>query len=230
MAFGPIMQFRVGELDIELAPLEREAMQAFTDQAHGGGMQRHSVTRYLARSFAPTSEDEQEWYEKARKDKTTLLWGIWLIEGETRTLIGNSSLNGIGAGGHTPLMQRATSGSMIFRPEYWGKGIASGAHKARTWYAFTQLGIHRLDSAVLQSNKGSRKALERSGYTYTHTERNDKFSDGKLHHADYFECLNPLDFFWDQWWHGDAPTKQSLEARARTKDALEWATTHVTLP
>ena len=36
MAFGPIMQFSVGDLQIELAPQTRESMSEFIDLAHGG--------------------------------------------------------------------------------------------------------------------------------------------------------------------------------------------------
>lgn len=231
MAFGPVLRFSVSELRVELAPLTKEVMPEFVNQAHGGGMQRRSVTRYLGVSIAPTEEDEQEWFEKTRTEKDSLVWGIWLLEGEgdtqKRTLIGNSALTGIDTGGHTRLIRQATSGSMIFRPEYWGKGIASSAHKVRTWYAFTQVGLHRVKSAVIQANKGSRKALERSGYSLVYTERNEQFTDGVFHHLDCLECLNPLDLFWSQWWNSDQPTKKAVAARERTEAALKWAEENV---
>lgn len=232
MAFGPIMKFTVlkSELDIELAPLTSESAQECINYAHGGGMQRFSVTRYPGMGIAPTAEDEQEWYERVRKDKTKLIWGIWLVEKGARTLIGISSLNDIGQDGHAEFIRQATSGSQIFRPEHWGKGIASAAHQARTWYAFKQLGLHRIKSAVIQSNGGSSKALQRTGYTLVYTERNEQFSDGKLRHMDCYECLNPLDLFWSQWWHDDKPTKESLAARDLTLEVLDWAEKHVTCP
>lgn len=233
MAFGPIMRFSVGDIRVELAPLTKEVLPEFVSLTHGGGMQRRSVTRYLGMESAPVIEDEQDWYEKIRKAKDALVWGIWLLEeseGETRrTLIGNSSLNNIDGDGHSKFIRQATSGSMIFRPEYWGKGIASAAHKARTWYAFTELGIHRITSAVIQANAGSHKALERSGYSFVYTERNEMFAEGTLRHLDCLECLNPLDLFWSQWWHGDRPSKASYEARKKTIDALHWAQENVEL-
>lgn len=229
MAFGPIMRFQVGELQIELAPLTRESMSEFVDITHGGGMQRHTVTRYLGRRNAPVLEDEYEWFDKVRADTSNFVWGIWVVEDDTRTLIGNSSLNEIGVDGHSGFIRQATSGSQIFRPEYWGKGIAGSAHKARTWYAFTQLGLHRIKSAVIQGNEGSSRALLRSGYTYVFTERNEQYVDGKLLHMDCYECLNPLDMFWRQWWHGDRPPADSVRARQLTRDALAWAEQYVTL-
>lgn len=233
MAFGPIMRFRVNDLNVELAPLTKEAMPEFVSLEHGGGLQRRSVTRYMGMDSAPVAEDEQDWFEKTRSAKDALIWGIWIVEGKgaerTRTLIGNSALVDIDSGGHTKLIRQATSGSMIFRPEFWGKGIASAAHKARSWYAFKHMGLHRIKSAVIQDNVGSRKALERSGYTFVYAERNEQYGNGTFQHLDCLECLNPLDMFWSQWWHGDRPSTASRDARKLTREALDWADAHVEL-
>lgn len=233
MAFGPIMQVNVGELRIELAPLTKDVMPEFVSLTHGGGLQRRTVTRYMGMAMAPTAEDENEWFEKTRSATDTLIWGIWLLEEVDgtlrRTLIGNSALADIAKDGHSGFIRQATSGSMIFRPDYWGKGIATAIHKARTWYAFTELGLHRIKSAVIQQNVGSRKALEHSGYTLVYTERNEQFGEGALQHMDCLQCLNPLDLFWSQWWHGDRPPKASAAARQKTLAVLDWAKDNVKL-
>lgn len=222
MAFGPIMQFEVDGLHIELAPFTKDSMKEFVNP----GMQQYSVLRYLGLSTANTVEDEEEWYDKMRKDDKRLVWGIWVVDGDTRTIIGNSALDAISR----KHIHQATSGSMIFRTEYWGRGIASAAHKARTWYAFHYMGLHRIKSAVLQGNHGSLKALTRSGYTHVYTERNEMFVEGELRHLDCLECLNPREPFWSQWWHGDRPTKEQRLARAKTEQVLAWAEENVTLP
>lgn len=221
MAFGPIMRFSVGELAIELASLGREVMGEFVSP----GMQQASVSQYLAHHLAYTKDDELEWFDKTRADKSNLVWGIWVLDGDRRTVIGNTALNDI----KWTHVHQATSGSMIFRTDYWGKGIASSAHKARTWYAFQRMGLHRVRSAVLQGNMGSRRALDRSGYNLVYVERNEQYIDGTLRHLDNLECLNPLEPFWQQWWRGDRPTRSALAARARTREAMAWAEQHVTL-
>ena len=221
MSFGPIMRFQVDGLHIELGPLTKAILWKFISP----GMNQISVSRYLERHVANTIEDEEDWYERTRKDATRLIWGIWVIDGDVRTLIGNSVLFDIT---HDHIRQ-ATSGSLIFRKEYWGRGIASAAHKARTLYAFQELGLHRIMSAVIQGNGGSLKALQRSGYNLVYIERNTVFTNGRLHHQDNLECLNPNDPFWSQWWHGERPTKRSLEARQLTHAAFDWATEHVEL-
>lgn len=233
MAFGPIMRFTLGELQIELAPIPKEAAGEIISLEHGGGLQRHKVNRYLGLDVAPVLEDEHDWIEKVRTAQDSLVWGIWIVEKEgdasKRTLIGNSALIGIDKDGHSVLIRQATSGSMIFRPEFWGKGIASAAHKARTWYAFKHMGLHRIKSAVIQANGGSRKALERSGYTFVYTERNEQYGDGQFHHLDNLECLNPLDLFWSQWWNSDRPTRVATTARRLTREVLDWADKNVEL-
>jgi RimJ/RimL family protein N-acetyltransferase len=220
MAFGPKMSLSVGELSIELAPLTKEVMGEFV-----AGMGQHTVTKYLGLHFAPTLEDEFEWYDKTRTDNSKIVWGIWDVTGEERILIGNTALTSI----EKKHIHQATSGSMIFRKEYWGKGIASHIHKARTWYAFEQLGLHRVRSAVIHGNAASLKALEKSGYNRVYVERNSQFVDGKLHHQDNLECLNPADSFWAAWWHGERPTAQAIAARSTTREALKWAKDNVNL-
>ena len=221
MSFGPIMRFTVSELQIELAPLNREVMGEFINP----GLQQVSVNRYLGRHNAFVLEDEQAWYDRTREDQSSMVWGIWLIEDEKRTLIGNSALTGI----TVDHIRQATSGSLIFKKELWGKGIASAAHKARTWYAFHEMGLHRIMSAVLHGNGGSLKALQRSGYDLVYVERNTAFINGRLIHQDNLACLNPNEPFWSQWWHGERPTSRAIAARKLTQEALDWAEKNVEL-
>lgn len=222
MAFGPIMQVKAGDLLVELAPVKSDDAPRFIEN---GGMQYASVTKYLNRLGAPVKEDEVEWFERARKEKTSLIWGIYIIEAEKRTLIGNTTLFDI----TKEHIHQAMSGSLIFDQSHWGKGIAGAIHKARTWYAFEQLGLHRVMSAVFQGNIASRKALHKSGYELVYVERNTKFVDGRLIHQDNLECLNPNEPFWSQWWHGERPPKKSLDAKKRAADALSWADENVKL-
>lgn len=216
----------VDGLSIELAPLTKESVRSIIDPVESNhGMNRHSVNQYLAHGLSFTIEDEEGWYDKTRADTDSVVWGIWLREGETRTLIGVSGLTHL----KRDHIRQATSGSQLFRKEYWGRGIASATHKARTWYAFTQLGLHRIMSAVIQGNEGSLKALQRSGYTKVYVERNTHFTNGRLHHQDNIECLNPLDPFWSQWWGADRPSKASVAARQQTLEVLAWAEENVEL-
>lgn len=221
MAFGPIMRMNVGDLEVELAPIVKADAPLFIRP----GMQQASVTKYLSFRTAPVEQDEEEWFETTRQDSTSVVWGIYVLEDGHRKLIGNTALNSIKLG-HT---HQATSGFIIFDKAYWGKGIASTTHKARTWYAFTQLGLTRIKSAVVHGNIASRKALEKSGYALVYVERNTTFVDGALHHQDNLECLNPSDSAWRIWWGAERPTARSRAARVAAKEALAWAERNVRL-
>lgn len=222
MAFGPIMKLKVGELAIELAPIAKDDLAAYV----APGFQQHSVTRYLNRhAKAFVIEDETEWYDRVRKEQDQIVWGIWAIENGERKLIGNSTITDI----ERYQVQQGTTGVVITDKAYWGKGIASSIHMARTWFAFQHMGLTRLRSAVIQGNDASRRALEKVGYNLVYTERNEQFADGQLRHKDCLECINPDDEAWSLWWGTDAPTESSLAARERTREALAWAEQNVEL-
>lgn len=213
--FGPMMRFKSGKLEIELAPIKREDMTSFVEN---GGMQDYRVTRYLGRQIAPTEQCEYEWFDKQRGDQSSVCWGIYLVNNGERKLIGNTSLTSI----NREVMSYAVSGFLIFRPEYWGKGIATACHKARTWYACTQIGLVQIRSAAYELNVGSSKALEGVGYVPIFSERNVGYVDGKFVGSISYSLINPLDIQWNAWWHGDPIPSEFLSARSRTLEALKW--------
>lgn len=218
--FGPIMRFVVGTLTIELAPLTRDDMPRFITN---GGMQNFEVTRYLGRSAVPVLEDEYEWFDHIRGDATTFCWGIYVVEGTTRTLIGNTSLNSI----TREVMAHGTSGFLIFDQDYWNKKIASHCHRARTWYGCAQMGLVQIRSAAYERNVGSCKALLSVGYVPICTERNFGFVDGSYLSMTSFGLINPIESLWQQWWHGDPIPEEYQQARVRSLQALEWAQQHI---
>lgn len=220
MAFGPIMRLKTDKgLQIELAPFNREDVGAFLP-----GMQKYSVVSWLSTS-PQTLETEQQWYDKLIEKDDRATWGIWSCSNGQKKLIGNTTLSNHEEG-H---IIQCISGCVITDKEYWGKGVASAAHRARTWFAFEKRGVMRIKSAVLHGNVASKKALEGVGYNMVYVERNEAFKDGKLRHLDNLECLNPADWAWRQWWGDDRPTRKSIEARKKTEAALEWAEKNVTL-
>ena len=220
MALGCSMRFPAGDMIVEMGPFSRDEALGFLP-----GLQRMSVVQYISFHNAQTVETEQEWYDGMIKKKDSLVWGLWVIENGERTLIGNSSLTDI----TQKHIIQATSGSVITNTSYWGRGIASAAHKARAWYAFEKYGMMRIKSAVLQGNDRSFRALQKNGYSYVYTERNEQFIDGKLRHLDCFECLNPSDWAWNIWWGEDESTKEARAARELTRAALAWAEENVEL-
>lgn len=214
MAFGPIITIPDDGREIVLAPFEREEVKEFISP----GVRQLWVSKYLARHYSPTIDDEYEWFDRVRQHKDRLYWGIWVHEADSNNLVGVTELRDISYS-H---VNQAFSGVQISKPEYWGRGIASLAHRARIWYAFCQMGLHTIGSEVVSGNDASRKALEKVGYVYQYTRRNGNFIDGKLRHTDEFLVVNPIDRFWNDWWGDDEPTDDFLAARTKTKEILDW--------
>lgn len=220
MAFGHMMRVKTDAgLQFELAPFSREEVVQFAD-----GLSRLSVTQFLSQTVAQSAETEQAWYDGMIDDQDRFMWGIWAVDGE-RKLIGGFDLKDIERG----VLAQAVNGIVIFDKSYWGKGVASAAHRAALLYAFKQLGLVRIKSAVLHGNGASLRSMEKSGFNVVYTERNTHFRGGKPRHQDNLECLNPDEWAWRLWWGTDRPTRKSVEARAKTLEALQWAEENVEL-
>ena len=226
MAFGPIMKLTTESgLKLELAPFTREEVLVFI-----AGLQKQSTNQYNG-MLPVTAEMEQEWFDKRSKESNVMLWGVWVVERDKRKLIGYTEINEISP--LVPTQRNITQGSTsitLTDNSYWRRGIASAAHYARTWYAFEQLGLVRLRSAVAQENTASRRALDKVGYSHVYVERNFQFIDGHYVHEDMLECLNPADWAWRLWWGDDRPPRKNLQARKKTEAALAWSREHVVLP
>jgi [ribosomal protein S5]-alanine N-acetyltransferase len=62
--------------------------------------------------------------------------------------------------------------------EQWGRGIMTKAIKAATAYAFKEFDIVRVYAEPFADNPGSRRALEKAGFTLEATLRNNVIKNG----------------------------------------------------
>lgn len=215
MAFGSIMRLKTSSgLNIELAPFTREEAELFVE-----GFQKASVTRFLGNDIAQTRETEQAWYDAIQQDKLARIWGIWVVEKHSRKLIGNTSIEKVEMNN----MPRATTGIVITDKNYWGKGIATATHKARSLYAFERMRIVRLMSYIYDGNEPSLRALEKVGYNLHHRTRNEMYNQGEWLAVNVMECINPLDWAWSLWWGNDRVPRKNLDACKAAAASLEWA-------
>jgi len=63
---------------------------------------------------------------------------------------------------------------------FWNRGIATGALRALTEYAFTELGLVRLYATVMEWNPASARVLEKAGYQYEGLLRKSVIKDGEI--------------------------------------------------
>jgi len=74
------------------------------------------------------------------------------------------------------------------RPDYWGRGFAAEAGQSVIAHAWDVLGATSLFAGHHPANQGSRRALEKLGFRYTHHER---YPPTGLDHPGY-ELVRPL--------------------------------------
>lgn len=63
---------------------------------------------------------------------------------------------------------------------FWGRGIASAALAEATPYAFTSLGLQRLQAMVFEGNAASMRVLEKNGFELEGRLKHYIFKDGRL--------------------------------------------------
>ena len=63
---------------------------------------------------------------------------------------------------------------------YWGKGVMTAAVRQICQEAFNTFDILRIFAEPFADNKGSRRVLEKAGFTYEGTMRNGIFKNGNV--------------------------------------------------
>ncbi|MDP1710255.1 MAG: GNAT family protein, partial [bacterium] len=111
------------------------------------------------------------------------VWGI-LPDG-SKEIVGVTTLN------HIDSFGSATSGIIIWNTEWWGKGVATRAHLARTLFAADYLNRTTIKSAARVKNDGSIKALTRVGYNLIGLEPRTVFRAGEYLDTQLFCWIHP---------------------------------------
>jgi RimJ/RimL family protein N-acetyltransferase len=73
---------------------------------------------------------------------------------------------------------------------YWGKGYSTEAAKLITLFGFEELRLHRIYAKLFAENIPSRKVLEKAGYIFEGTFKEDRFRYGRWHDTLGFGLLN----------------------------------------
>jgi len=176
--FGMNMIVSYDGFSVSLRPLSAADLPNLVK--HFNSMKVHMYTMGL---FAQTLENEEDWYNKNRTDPTSCLWAI-VPEG-TDSPVGITGLHNIDVNGS------CTSGIIIWDTSWWGKGVATRSHLARTLFAADYLGRSTIKSAARIANKGSYRALLRLGYNKVGIEPRTFLRAGKYLDTQIFCWINP---------------------------------------
>lgn len=132
-----------------------------------------AIRQFLGQ-FLPQSERmEREWLEKIGKSESDVTLAV-LAKPEC-PLIGSMGLHRIEWKNRI-----ATTGAIIGDPAYHGKGYGTDAKMALLEYAFHELGLNKINSAVLYSNPRSIAYSMKCGYKIEGRRRQQVFKRGRF--------------------------------------------------
>jgi ribosomal-protein-alanine N-acetyltransferase len=92
--------------------------------------------------------------------------------------VDNSLIGSIGIVSKSDIYRKNVEIGYFLSEEHWGKGIITKAIKAATSYAFKEFDIVRVYAEPFADNYGSRKALEKAGFTLEATLKNNVIKNG----------------------------------------------------
>lgn len=125
------------------------------------------------RKYYVSSAYEKKWVEDTIFNSNDLKLAVCLKD--NNQYIGNVYLSNIDY-----VNRSATSHVLIGNKTYWGNGYATEAIKLLLSYAFDELGLHRVNAVILESNVGSLKMHKKCGYVYEGTLRDSVWKNGKF--------------------------------------------------
>lgn len=98
-------------------------------------------------------------------------------------------VGGIGIIGKTGIHRRGAAIGYWLAAPYWGKGIMTRAVAEMCGHAFDTYDIVRIDAEVFAYNTGSRRVLEKNGFTLEGITRRSIYKNGRLHDGSLYALL-----------------------------------------
>jgi len=122
-----------------------------------------TVNKFLLMDFSDLNlKKEKEWYTDTKKQKNTVIFGIYALDENKKILIGSTGLKKIDY-----KHKNAEFGITIGDKRYWGKGIGTEATKLIVDFGFKILGLNSIYLMVFSRNKAGQKAYKRAGFKKT---------------------------------------------------------------
>jgi|SaaInlStandDraft_5_1057022.scaffolds.fasta_scaffold03122_4 [ribosomal protein S5]-alanine N-acetyltransferase len=126
------------------------------------------VNQFLESRFVKhTYKSNQKFIKEIDQDPYTVLFGIF--DKKNMKHIGNIKIS---SSNKDRLHRRASIGFIIGEKSEWGKGYATEAIRVVTKYGFDNLNAIKIYAGCRESNIGSKKAMEKAGYSVEGFYRN----------------------------------------------------------
>lgn len=151
----------------------REALPSDVNDEYVSWMNDPEVTRYMEARFRQhTFESVQDFVANGVKKENSVLLAI--IAKDRHKHVGNVRLGPIDKNHAFAIL-----GVMIGDRNYWGKGYGPEAIKLAVEYAFTTLGLRKINADVYENNIGSLRAFQKAGFQEEGRRKRQYLSDGK---------------------------------------------------
>ncbi len=143
------------------------------------GLSDPQVIEHYGVSFDTLQATKQQmaWYEQPEQ----CWWAI--CERDSETFYGAVGFNDISSE-----HQKAEIGLWLL-PAYWGKGIMTEVFPAVCPYAFSELGLHRIEGYVNHGNINCKRAMGKLDFQLEGTMRDCERKDGKYISVDIYALL-----------------------------------------
>ena len=165
-----LRQIQDDDVDALFTVFSNPEVTAFGDKLHHSREESQAFFQKL-----------QAWY----RQRENVEWGI-TCKGDD-TLIGTCGFYNFDEGFH-----RADIGYEL-RPDYWRQGLMSEALTTILTFAFTTMGLHRIDAVVHEGNERSQGILRKLGFVHEGTLRQRFFLQDHFLDEYYYGLLK------DEW-------------------------------
>lgn len=121
-----------------------------------------------------TEKDAQAFIQDMLAADSTKTFAFAIINDE------NKAIGSIGAFRCENIHRQTAEMGYYLAEEYWGKGIATEAVKQLADHVFNQTDIMRIFAEPFSTNRGSCRVLEKSGFQFEGTLRNNAVKNGEI--------------------------------------------------
>jgi ribosomal-protein-alanine N-acetyltransferase len=94
--------------------------------------------------------------------------------------VGGAAVGGIGFSLRADIERISAEVGYWLGEPFWGRGIVTEALKAVTKYALEKHHLHRIYAVPFESNKASRRVLEKAGYQFEGCMKKSAVKDGEI--------------------------------------------------
>jgi RimJ/RimL family protein N-acetyltransferase len=163
---GPILA--TDRSDVRMEPWGRQHKEGLLAAADD-----ERITRYMSDQFPYpyTGRDADEWLAICEAQDPPLSFTI---------LVDDTVAGGLGSAPRNDVWTGSAEIGWWLSPPYWGRGITTAAVQRYIEYCFEDLGLHRVDAGVFDTNRASARVAEKVGLLFEGIATDGYLKNGRL--------------------------------------------------